>query len=192
MALVTVPAMAWGQAPADHATMPSSSDDFKSGAGKNTDSCDVRQVKSLPGSHQFAADFIEVMAGDPNPRMKDRDAVWALSADLSTEVPVEERALYISKSTNGGKTWTQVARIDSRYFDAGIDEGLHNGLEVLPGGSEFVVTTQKGAFQVALQRNGTAVVRQIEGPRVPHELPWVSIPKKEGDPVRAAAAKMTA
>jgi hypothetical protein len=37
-----------------------------------------------------------------------------------------------------------------------------------------------------------AAVRYIAGPRVPHLRPWVSITKKEGDPVRAAAAKITA
>jgi hypothetical protein len=119
--------------------------------------------------------------------------VWGLTADLSDEIPAEERALYISRSANGGETWTQVARVDSRYFDAGIDEGLRNGLSVAPGGTEFVITTQKGAFQVFPQsKSSDAVVRYIAGPRVPHDRPRISITKKEGDPVRAAAAKMTA
>jgi hypothetical protein len=164
--------------------------------GQKPDDCYVHEVKSLPGSHAFAADFLEVIATDPSPNAKNRNAVWGLNADLSSEVPAEERALYISKSTNGGKTWTAVARLDSRYFDAGIDEGLRNGLSVAPGGREFVVTTQKGAFQVILRGSDGAmrapVVKYIEGPRVPHVRPWVSIPKNEGDPVRAAAVKMTA
>jgi hypothetical protein len=179
--------MAWGQVPLLQTPAPSHPSKTAS------DSCYVHEVKSLPGSHQFAADFIETMAGDPDPKAKDRNAVWALTADLSSEVPVQDRAMYISKSTSGGKTWTQVARLDSRYFDAGIDEGLRNGLGVSPGGTEFVITTQRGAFQVLPQTNAhDAVVKYIAGPRVPHVRPWVSIPKKEGDPVRAAAVKMTA
>ena len=178
-------AVAWGQAVARR---PPAGD----AAQRDPDSCFVREVTSLPGSHAFAADFIEAMATDPRPRARDRNAVWGLTADLSGDVPAEERALYISKTTDGGLTWTTVARVDSRYFDSGIDEGLRNGLEVLPGGTEFVLTTQRGAFQVLPQRNGTPMVRGIAGPRVPHVRPWVSIPKKEGDPVRAAAVKVTA
>jgi hypothetical protein len=179
LTLLAAPLMAWGQLPAANAK-------------QNADDCYVREVKGLPGSHAYAADFLEVIAGDPSLRARNRDVVWGLTADLSTDVPAEERALYISKSTNGGVTWTTVTRINSRYFDAGIDEGLRNGLEVLPGGTEFVITTQKGAFQVLPQRNGAVVMRGIAGPRVPHDRPWVSITKKEGEPVRAAAVKITA
>jgi hypothetical protein len=162
---------------------------------QNANDCYVREVKTLPGSHAYAADFVEVMATDPSlkasDRARDRNVLWGLSADLSDEVPAEERSLFISKSTDGGETWTVVARLGPEYFDAGIDEGLRNGLSVAPGGGEFVVTTQKGAFQV-IPRSSDAVVKYIAGPRVPHDRPWVSITKKEGDPVRAAAAKMTA
>jgi hypothetical protein len=172
---LAAPLMAWGQ---------------KVAATAGANSCYVRAVKSLPGSHAFAAEFIEVMATDPRPTARDRNTVWALTADLNTDLPAEERALYISKSSNGGESWTQVARVDSRYFDSGIDEGLRNGLSVAPGGREFVITTQKGSFQV-IPHGPDAVVKYIEGPRVPHDRPWVSIPKKEGDPVRAAAVKMT-
>ena len=178
---LTAPLMAWGQAKSPIAER----------GNPKQDSCYVREVKSLPGSHAFAADFIEVMATDPRPTARDRNTVWALTADLNTDLPAEERALYISKSSNGGETWTQVARVDSRYFDSGIDEGLRNGLSVVPGGREFAITTQKGAFQV-IPHGPDAVVKYIEGPRVPHDRPWISIPKKEGDPVRAAAVKMTA
>ena len=173
----------WGQSPsADHG----------GNARKDANSCYVRQVTSLPGSHNFAADFVEVIANDPNPRGRNRNVVWGLTADLGNEIPTEERALYISKSANGGETWTQVARLDSRYFDAGIDEGLRNGLTVAPGGTEFVITTQKGAFQVFTRaKSSDPVVRYIAGPRVPHDRPWISITKKEGDPVRAAAVQMT-
>jgi hypothetical protein len=161
-------------------------------SGSDAGSCYVREVRTLPGSHGFAADFIEVIATDPMPAAKNRNTVWALNADLHSGIPMEEQALYISKSTDGGKTWTAVARVDSRYFDSGIDEGLRNTLEVLPGGNEFVLTTQRGAFQVLPQRSGVALVKYIDGPRVPHDRPWVSITKKEGDPVRAAAVKVTA
>jgi hypothetical protein len=178
--VMAIPVLAWGLQgePGD-----SSTDSYN---------CYVREVKTLPGSHGFAADFIEVIAPDPSARAKDRNTIWALNADLHSGIPKEEQALYISKSTDGGQTWAEVVRVDARYFDSGIDEGLRNGLEVLPGGNEFVLTTQKGAFQVLPQRSGAALVRYIDGPRVPHERPWVSITKKEGDPVRAAAVKVTA
>ena len=51
---------------------------------------------------------------------KDPSVIWGLTADLSDTVPAKDRALYISKSTNSGKTWIAVARVDSRYFDADI------------------------------------------------------------------------
>ena len=182
--LIAPTMVAWGQtAIADHG----------GSAKKDADSCYVRQVKSMPGSHDFAADFIEVIAGDPSPQGRNRNVVWGLTADLSGEIPAEDRALYISKSVNGGETWTPMARLDSRYFDAGIDEGLRNGLSVAPGGSEFVITTQKGAFQIFPRaKQSDPIVKNIPGPRVPHDKPRISITKKEGDPVRAAAANMTA
>jgi len=170
--MMAAPIVAWGQIP-----LP------------KTPNCRVYEVKGLPGSHHFAADFLETMVSDP----KDANVVWGLTADLSDTVPAPDRALYISKSTDGGKTWTSVARVDSRYFDAEIAEGLRNGLSVSPGGTDFVITTQEGAFQVFPQ-SGTsnAVVKSIAGPRIPHPLPRLSIPKKEGDPVRAGVVQMTA
>src|ERR1700733_15340584 len=141
--------MAWGQTP-----LPA-------------DSCHVRRVTSLPGSREFASDFLEAMANDPVPNARDANVVWGLTADLSSKVPAQDRAMYISKSSDGGKTWTQAARLDSRYFDADIGEGERNGLSVSPGGTEFVITTQRGAFQVIPQSSrSNAVVRSIVGPRV--------------------------
>ena len=129
------------------------------------------------------------MASDP----KDPNVVWGLTADLSDTVPAQDRAIYISKSTNGGATWAEVAQVDSKYFDADIAEGLRNGLAVSPGGTDLVITTQEGAFQVIPQSNSSgAVVKSIVGPRVPHPLPELSIPKEEGDPVRAGVVVMTA
>jgi hypothetical protein len=184
---MAAPLIAWGQIPSPH--IPADADQ----AQKDLNSCHVYEVKSLPGSHQFAADFLETIATDPHPDPKDPSAVWGLTADLSDEVPAQDRAMYISKSTNGGKTWTQVARVDSRYFDADIAEGLRNGLSVSPGGTDFVITTQEGAFQVFPQsETSAAVVRPIAGPRIPHPLPELSIPKQEGDPVRAGVVLMTA
>lgn len=177
---LAAPLIVWGQlrppAPPDH-------------AAKDRDTCRSHEVTSLPGSHEFASDFIETMANDPqNPK-----SIWALTADLSDSVPSPDRAMYISKSTNGGEAWTQVARVDSRYFNANIAEGLRNGLAVSPGGTDFVITTQEGAFQVHPQSGSSdALVKPIPGPRVPHPLPRLSIPKKEGDPVRAGAVVMTA
>ena len=148
----------------------------------------MHEVKDLPGSHQFASDFLETMVSDP----KDSRVLWGLTADLSDRVPAQDRAMHIVRSSDGGATWTLVARVDSRYFDAEIAEGLRNGLAVSPGGTDFVITTQEGAFQVFPQSStAAAVVTSIAGPRVPHPLPELSIPKNEGDPVRAGVVAMT-
>ena len=56
-------------------------------AGKELDICHVYEVKSLPGSHQFASDFIETMASDA----KHPNAVWGLTADLSDSVPADDQ-----------------------------------------------------------------------------------------------------
>jgi hypothetical protein len=144
------------------------------------DSCHVRQVKTLPGSGAFASDFLEAMVSEGG-------SVYGLTADLSSKVPAEDRAMYISRSSDGGKTWTQVARVSSQYFDADIGEGERNGLAVYPGAREFVVTTQLGAFQVLPQGQ----VRAIPGPRVPQPDPELTIPKKKGDPVTAGVVQIT-
>src|SRR5215469_1273568 len=157
------------------------------------DNCRVHQVTGLPGSHQFPGDFIEAIATDPNPEAEDSGVIWGLTADLSTKIPFYNRAMYISKSTDGGATWSEIARVDSRYFDAEIGEGLRNGLSVSPGGDYFVITTQRGAFQVSPQRSTPdAIVTAITGPRVPYSPPKVKITKKEGDPIRANVVGMTA
>jgi hypothetical protein len=216
--LMAAPMMAWGQIPL-HQTPPNkttalnphamcctdspppigassslSADDSDAGrATKDLDSCNIHEVTSLPGSHLFGSDFIEAMASDPNPKAKDRNVVWGLTADLSSEVPAQNRAMYISKSTDGGRTWAQVARMDSEYFDADIGEGERNGLSVSPGGTDFVITTQRGAFQIFPQSStSNALVKSILGPRVPQPDPEVSIPKREGDPVTANVVKITA
>ena len=172
-----------------NSAQPTQKDGDVDQAKKDLDRCHVHEVTSIPGSLEFASHFMETMVSDP----KDPNVIWGLTADLSHTVPAPNRALYISKSTNGGKTWSEVARLDSRYFDADIAEGLRNGLAVSPGGTDFVITTQEGAFQVFPQSDASpAVVRPIAGPRVPHPLPELSIPKKEGDPVRAGVVEMTA
>lgn len=168
---------------------------------KDLAACRIHEVADLPGSHLFAADFIEAIATDPTPTptapvhtTPGRNTVWALTADLNTRVPPAQRALYLSKSTNGGASWTQIARIDSRYFNVKVAEGLRNGLAVSPGGADFVITTQKGAFQVFPQLDPAApIIKPIPGPRVPHQLPEdITITKKEGDPVRAGVVLITA
>lgn len=157
------------------------------------ESCRVHQVTAFPGSHQFATDFIETIATDPDPGTDDDAVIWGLTADLSESVPPQQQAMYISRSADGGATWTSIARLDSRYFNAQIAEGLRNGLAVLPGGDEFVVTTQRGAFQVLPQPDSyKPVVRAIPGPRVPDSPPKISIAKKSGDPVRANIVAITA
>jgi hypothetical protein len=213
--LMAAPMMAWGQMPppqspapaaiSEHpscctslpsqssSSSPSSDESDGDNARKDLESCHVHEVRTLPGSHQFASDFLVTIATDPDPKAKNSHAVWGLTADLSSEVPSQDRAMYISKSTNGGATWTQVARVDSQYFQAEIAEGLRNGLSVSPGGTEFVITTQKGAFQVLPQSNSSvALVKSIPGPRVPSLPPKISIPKKAGEPVRAGVAAITA
>ena len=193
---MAVPMMGRGQTPPPHIAAPnhaavtdSSDDDVKN----DLDSCRVHRVTGLPGSHQFASDFIETIASDPDPGANDPDVIWGLTADLSNQVPSRDRAMYISKSTNGGETWTQVARVDSRYFDAEIGEGLRNGLIVSPGGTYFVITTQRGAFQVVPQPGSSeTLVKAIVGPRVPYSPPKLSVTKKAGDPVRANVVGMTA
>jgi len=192
--------MAWGQASqslqplqVQAAQTAVHADSDADRAQKDLDSCRVHQVTGLPGSHQFASDFIEAMATDPNPRTRGRNVVWGLTADLSSKVPSQDHAMYISKSNNGGKTWTQVARVDSKYFDVDIGEGERNGLGVSPGGTDFVITTQMGAFQVFPQAGTSdAVVKAILGPRVPEPDPMVLTPKKKGDPVTAGAVTITA
>jgi hypothetical protein len=200
--LMALPMIGWGQTlqpqipapnPAVVTSSSSSSDKSDGDAGSDLDSCRVHRVTNLPGSHQFASDFIEAIASDPDPGANDPDVIWGLTADLSTEVPFQDRAMYISKSTNGGATWTQVARVDSRYFDAEIGEGLRNGLSVSPGGTYFVITTQRGAFQVFPQPSTSeTLVRAIAGPQVPYSPPRFPIAKKGGDPVRANVVGMTA
>jgi hypothetical protein len=190
---MAAPLMAWAQIPSPQ-TAPSDPPAIQSPtplnhARKDLDSCRSHEVTSLPGSHQFASDFIETMVSDA----KEPNVIWGITADLSDRVPSTDRAIYISKSTNSGDTWIQVARLNSRYFDADIAEGLRNGLAVSPRGTDFVITTQEGAFQVFPQ-SGTSdtVVNSIVGPRVPHPRPELSIPKNEGDPVRAGVVAMTA
>lgn len=153
-------------------------------------SCRIYRVERLPGSHHFASHFLEAFATDPSAG-PDPATVWGLTADLSSAVPPEKRALYISRSRNGGKTWTEIARLGPQYFNASIGEGERNGLAVDPGGTDFVVTTQKGAFQVFPgSRPSDAMVRKIPGPIVTGPDPLVTIPKHAGEPVRAGVVQI--
>ena len=155
------------------------------------DGCQDFKVKTLPGSGQYASEFLEAMAIDP--RAKGSNEVWGLTADLDSHVPKAQRAIYLSKSVNGGVTWTPIARISGKYYDAKIGEGLRNGLAVAPGGKDFVVTTQLGAFQIIPgAKMADAVIRPIAGPRVPDTPPKVPIPKHTGQPVRAGVVLITA
>jgi hypothetical protein len=152
--------------------------------------CAVQRVTDLPGSHGYAGDFIEATAMEPG--ADDQDVFWALTADLSETVPAEKRAMYISKTTDGGATWIPLARVGPSYFEAYVGEGLRNGFIVAPGGRSFVLTTQKGAFEVIPQPGTTsAVILPIDGPRVPEGLSKVPLTKKPGEPVRANVALMT-
>ena len=170
---------------------------LRSSAAHDLAACQVHEVTDLPGSHQFASDFIETMVTDPNSqpgaRRKDVDSIFALTADLGSKMPVGDQAIYLSKSTNSGATWTPIARLDSRYFNAQISEGARNGLAVSPGATDFVVTTQDGAFQVIPQRDVAApIVKSIDGPHVPQVRSDTIIAKKDGDPVRAGVVLITA
>jgi hypothetical protein len=153
------------------------------------DACRIQEVAGLPGSQEFASHFIEAFAVDPH----HPGAVFGLTADLSDRLPPAKQLLYLSKTTDGGRTWAEVAHLDSRYFDADIAEGLRNGLAVIPGSNEFIITTQQGAFQLSPQSAGDdPVVRSIPGPRIPDPRPLLSIPKNPGDPVRANVVLITA
>jgi hypothetical protein len=157
------------------------------------DSCHIHPVKTLPGSHQFGSEFIVAMASDPDPNTGEPNTVWGLTADLSKQVPAADRAMYISKTIDGGVTWTEIARVDSDYFDAKIGEGLRNGLGVSPGGSDIVFTTQRGAFQVLPgPAPSDAAIIEIPGPRVARPRPRLSRPKKPGDPIMAGVVLITA
>jgi hypothetical protein len=132
---------------------------------------------------------MEAISADP----KDPGTLWGLTADLSDQIPDQDQAIYISKSIDSGKSWAPAARIDSRYFDADIAEGLRNGLAVSPNGNEFILTTQEGAFQVLPQSDIAApVIKPIPGPHIPDPRPLLSIPKNPGDPVRANVVLITA
>jgi hypothetical protein len=174
--------MAWGQISLPQ-TAPTVAEELSS--------CRIHEVRDLPGSHQFASGFIEAMATDPN--ATDPNTLWGLTADLSNKVSPEGRALYVSKSIDGGKSWTEVARVDSKYLDAGIGEGERNGLGVAPGGNEFVITTQRGAFQVIPQASPPdAVVKPIEGLLESQPIPQVTITKRLGEPIKAGSVLITA
>ena len=92
---MAVPTMAWGQtlqpqSPASNqAVATSSSDNSYNDAQNDLDSCRIHRVTSLPGSHQFASDFIEAIASDPDPAAYDPDLIWGLTADLSSAAQLE-------------------------------------------------------------------------------------------------------
>ena len=158
---------------------------------EDLNSCRIHEVRDLPGSHQFASGFLEAIATDPG--AQDPNVVWGLTADLSSKVLSEERALYVSKSIDGGKTWAEIARVDSKYLDAGVGEGERNGLGVAPGGNEFVITTQRGAFQVLPQASPVeAVVRPIEGLLESQPVPQLTITKRVGEPIKGGSVLITA
>jgi hypothetical protein len=178
--------------PAQHAGATVNRDSSAVALEGDLDQCRPQRVTGFPGSGQFASDFIEAFATDPAANTSDAGVLWALTADLSDAVPADRRALYISRSGDGGAAWTQVARIDSRYIDARLGEGLRNGFAVGPGATYFVVTTQRGAFQVIPQPNASEpIIIPIDGPRVPSTPPKVFIAKRPGDRVRANVVAIT-
>jgi len=129
------------------------------------------------------------MASDPG----DPGSVFGLSGDLSDETPAPARALFLSKSIDGGRHWQEVARVDPRYYDRSIAEGLRNGLAVLADGSGFILTTQRGAFFV---QPGAAPesprITRLPGPVVPDPRSILNAPKRPGDPLRASVVVATA
>jgi hypothetical protein len=110
-------------------------------------SCATQRV-SVPGSHQYASEFMEKIVSAPN---ANPPALFGISADLSSAaVKSNQEAMHISKSTDGGKTWTEVSKIKSDYYS--ISDGLYNGLGVSVDGKNIAFTTKKGVF--ALNPNG--------------------------------------
>jgi hypothetical protein len=98
--------------------------------------CKIHRETSLPGSGQFASDFIENISRDPaNP-----NHAYAITADISSGV--SPKAMYISQSNDGGKTWQKVAKMDPSYFDV-YSDGMRNQISVSSGGKDVVVTTSK-------------------------------------------------
>jgi len=135
-------------------------------AQKEIDSCHLHHVTNLSGSHKYGADFIESISVDPTTKN-----LYALTSDISHAVG-SEKAMYISKSIDGGKTWVPVAHINSDYFQAELGEGLENHLSVNNG--DIVFTTRRGAFEISdppkvdtthSNRSGVpdAVVSEIQG-----------------------------
>lgn len=160
-------------------------------ADQALNSCRIYQVTRLPGSGYFASHFLEALATDPSAGPEPR-AVWGLTADLSSALPRQQRALYLSKSDNGGKTWTEIARLGPQYFNADIGEGERNGLAVNPGGTSFVITTQRGAFQVFPGSHPDHPrIKKIPGPVVTGPDERVTISKRAGDPVRAGVVQIS-
>ena len=201
LVVMTAALLAWGLArpvqlfsqttttQSGHARSPASA---RVSENRELDSCRIEVVTTLPGSHKFGSDYLEAMDSDLSSEAKDPNAVWGLTADLSSDIPSWRRAMYVSKSVDGGRTWTLVARIDSKYFNAEITEGSRNALTVAPGGNEFVITTQRGAFQILPQpRAANPQVISIDGLKVSRPDPRVSIPQKEGDPLTANVARIS-
>jgi hypothetical protein len=110
-------------------------------------SCATQRV-SVPGSHQYASEFMEKIVSAPN---ANPPALFGISADLSSAaVKTNQDAMHISKSIDGGKTWMEVSKIKSDYYS--ISDGLYNGLGVSSDGKNLAFSTRKGVF--ALNSNG--------------------------------------
>jgi hypothetical protein len=117
---------------------------------KDLAQCRAHQIKTLPGSDEFDSHFMESISEDPqNPEI-----LYGLTADLSSKVSPKNQAMYVSRSSDGGKTWVPVARINSNFFDASKAEGLYNHLAVSPGGSDLVFTSKTGAYHFSLPPEG--------------------------------------
>ena len=100
LTLLAAPLIAWGQVPAANAR-------------QDADDCYVREVKGLPGSHAYAADFLEVIAG--RSERESGESRWGVGADGGPKHGCSgggAGAVHL-ESTNGGVTWTTVAQVNS-------------------------------------------------------------------------------
>ena len=122
-------------------------------AKDDLDSCRVHRVTGLPGSHQFASDFIETIASDPDPDAEDPAMfIWGLTGGCSERVLAGiELCTYRNRPMVGRHGLRLREWIRDILMRASLRVCVTDWI-VAPGGDYFVITTQRGAFQVFVGR----------------------------------------